>query len=237
MTQTLHSLTRSVLILCLAAFAMPALANPPVNTPGDVGRYIRVPVLDQGHEHTVATTSGPLLNDTGSYSNESDLWLLEWGTVVSIECVLRTCVCMAMDDDSIAIGDDGANTLCGDMTDTGTPPDSTGGNACRAIPAGGRVEFIISREHWGWVPPYSTAGISQYGAVSAADPSGYRSGYCAATDATPYYPCDAADDCRNAANDGNGTCTDSATSFSLIAGAFLIIEGAGATACFVSKDL
>jgi hypothetical protein len=191
-------------------------------------RYVRLPILDEGHDIAVANgATNPVLKGTGSYTDERDLMLIEWGTAVSLECVARTCFCVVMDDDSIAIG---SGATCGDVADSNaTIPDSTSGNSCFQVPAGGRVDFILTRDHW-----------SGLGAISSSSPAGYRTGYCASTDATPYYPCDANDDCVTSAG-ATGTCTvpSGGAGFESVSGAFLVHETASgaATTCSIRKDI
>lgn len=216
---------RRLLAVLLVLLPLSALADEPkkLNT---WERYTRIPILDEGLQFAPANaTTNPILNDTGSYTDERDLMLFEWGTQVSIECVLRTCFCLTMDDD-VTIG---SGSTCGSVADpNATIADTTGGNACFVVPAGGRIDFIVTRDHW-----------DGYGAISASDPSGYRDGYCASTDATAYYPCDANDDCVTSGGSA-GTCTTPAAGagFDSIIGLFVVHEHpSAATECSVRKDL
>lgn len=190
-------------------------------------RYVRLPILDEGHDIAVANgTTNPVMVGTGSYTDERDLMLFEWGTAVSIECVARTCFCVTMDDD-VTIG---SGATCGDIADpNATIPDSTSHNACFQVPAGGRVDFIVTRDHY-----------SGLGAVSATSLAGYRTGYCASTDATSYYPCDADNDCVTSGGSA-GTCTtpSAGAGFETVTGAFLVHETASgaSTTCSIRKDI
>lgn len=219
---SLAALAGSVLAAVFLLSVQSAFATAPLAM-NNWDRYTRIPVLDEGHEVAVATSTGRVLNDTGTYTDERDLELIEWETAVSIECEARACFCLSMDDDVTM----GSGTTCGDIADpNATLPDTTGGNSCVTVPAGGRVEFIVRRDHW-----------STYGAISSADPSGYRTGYCSQADGTTGFPCDATDDCL-AADGSAGTCTDGAAgvNFSNITGLFIMHEAAAATTCSVRKD-
>lgn len=189
----------------------------------DPSKYMRAGGPSWGHNVALtANTDTNVLNDNGSYTDERDLQLFEWGTLLVISCEAVTCVCLTLDDD-VTIGT-GAN--CGDMADSGTPDDasaSTGRSApCRRVQAGGSVDILVNRSIWPAVP------------VAAGSPPGYRSGYCSQSTGNTNYPCDATDDCLTSAG-AAGTCT--ADTPDRIAGAFLELESASTTNCFVNQDI
>ena len=205
-----------ILVGCLSN----AQANEPANT-NKSDEYARVGALRWGHYQAVADTTTPFLIGTGTYTDERDLELFEWGTRVSITCAAVACVCLAMDDDSITLS---SGTGCGAVADTGTPGDSAAGVCTQILAAPFVKSFIVSRAAF----PDRT--------VAATSVAGTRSNVCStASTGTPGYPCDATNDCLTAAG-GAGTCV-TPTDTNPIRGAFILGIGAASTNCFVTEEI
>jgi hypothetical protein len=211
-------------LLALALTLAGCLSNAEANAPVSMNKadeYARAGALRWGHYQAVADTTTPFLNDTGTYTDERDLELFEWGTRVTISCAAVTCICLAMDDDSITLT---SGTGCGNVADTGTPGDSAAGVCTQVNAAPDRRTFIVARAAF----PDAT--------VAATSVAGTRSNVCStASTGTPGYPCDATNDCLTAAG-GAGTCVTPTIS-NPIRGAFILGIGAAGTNCFVTEEI
>lgn len=200
-----------LLTLALALlFSLAADAQVPGSNP-EWERYVTA-LQPYGHSSAVGTTQSVLLTTaSGSYTDERDAWLIPWDSLLVMQCPLETCVCATMEDE-IAVVTMGSGTTCGQMTDSGTPPDGQG--VCWRVQT--RRDIKVSRTWFGRAIAASTSK------------PGYRSGYCSNTTGTTGYPCDANDDCVTGAG-AAGTCV--ANTPDQIRGFFLMHEAAVATNC------
>ena len=218
---------RNLLVaVCLATLTAcgVAQADPPQPV-SSWERYVRVGAPRWGHDVALtANTQRAVLNDTGTYTDERDLQLFTWGTIVSISCTAVACACLALDDtDALTMG---VGATCGDLADAGAPGDAsaTAGSSapCMRVEAGARRDIMFSRAIW------------PSGLMVAASPAGYRSGYCSQTTGNTYFPCDTTADCLTSAG-ATGTCTEGYPD--LIRGGFVLMEAATTTNCFVGEEI